>query len=728
MAQTSLPKRRMIVTGALPYANGSIHIGHLVEYLQADIWTRFQKMQGHDCAYMCADDTHGTPIMVKARELGITPEELIARSHKEHFSDFKDFGIEFDLYSSTHSAENKALAEEFYIKMRDGGHTATREIQQLYCTHDKMFLPDRFVKGTCPVCSSNDQYGDSCDKCGSTYSPAELKSPHCSICGTPPVFRASEHVFFKLNDFHAFLREWVPEHTQKDVSAKLLEWFNEDLRDWDISRDAPYFGFEIPGFPGKYFYVWLDAPIGYVSATLQWCQANGRDFASYWRDKKVDGKTESPADIPAEIYHFIGKDITYFHCLFWPAMLKAAGFKLPTQVFVHGHLTVNGEKMSKSKGTSITARTYLNHLDPMYLRYYYACKINSTVGDIDLNITDFVNRVNSDLIGKITNLASRGAQMLVKRAAAMLGDLPDDGRALVEHAQSRSELIAAHYEGRDYAKAITEIRDLADQANQYFDAKAPWTLIKTDLEATRGVLTTTLNLFRLLAIYLKPVLPAYSEKVAQLLNEGSYAWGDAQKVIENTRVCDYEHLATRVEIEKFEQIIADSRPPETEVKSETPKNKQTKSTKAVPSKTASSASPGTSASIPAAAPRAADSPPDRPVGAPVETTLIDFEDFAKIDLRIARILEAEEIKEADKLLRLKIDLGPMGQRQIIAGIKSAYRAQDLIGRHTIVVANLKPRKMKFGISEGMVLAAGPGGSELYILSPDEGAVAGQKVK
>lgn len=677
-------QRRIVATAALPYANGKIHIGHLVEYLQADYWTRFQKMRGHDCAYICASDTHGTPVMVKARELGLEPETFVAKAHEENFKDFSDFGVGFDIFSSTNSVENRQFAEEFYIKMRDQGHTEIRSIQQLYCNKDQMFLPDRFVKGTCPVCKSVDQYGDSCDKCGSTYSPSDLESPRCALCGTTPVEKGSDHVFFKLNNFKEFVQDWMPKHTSKDVSSKLLEWFEQDLRDWDISRDAPYFGFEIPGLKGKYFYVWLDAPIGYVSSTQVWAKQTGRDFDSIWRRGDE-----------AEVYHFIGKDITYFHCIFWPAMLKAAGFRRPNNVFVHGHLTVNGEKMSKSKGTSIFARTYLNHLDPMYLRYYYACKLNASVSDLDLSGTDFVNRVNSDLIGKITNLGSRGAQMLKKRIDGKLAPIPVDARALVSKAQAKSEEIAEHYENREFAKAITEIRELAEDCNRYFDEKAPWNLIKDDVEGTRAVLTATLNVFRILAIYLKPVLPDYADKVAKLMNEKPYAWSDAQKLLESGVISDYEHLATRIEPGKFEKIIEDSKPAETPVTTAPP----------APAKTAKAA--------------------PAPATAPTE---IDFEEFARTDLRIAKIIEAEEIAEADKLLRLKVDLGEMGQRQIIAGIKAAYKAEDLVGRLTVIVANLKPRKMKFGMSEGMVLAAGPGGKDLFILSPDSGAQPGQKVK
>ncbi|RYZ68920.1 MAG: methionine--tRNA ligase, partial [Proteobacteria bacterium] len=487
-------------TSALPYANGSIHIGHLVEYIQTDIWTRYQKMCGHDCVYVCAADTHGTPIMMKARELGVKPEDFVIGQQAEQAKDFKDFGVDFDIYSSTNSEENRILSEEVYTKMRDAGHTLVKPVKQLYCDHDKMFLPDRFVKGTCPNCGSPDQYGDSCDKCGATYAPTELKGPYCATCRSTPVERSSDHILFKLNDFREFLKEWMPQHTQKEVAAKLMEWFEGDLRDWDISRDAPYFGFEIPGFKEKYFYVWIDAPIGYIASTWQWCKQNGKKFEDYWKNEET------------EIYHFIGKDITYFHLLFWPAMLKSTDFKMPTQVFVHGHLTVNGEKMSKSKGTSIKARTYLNHLDPMYLRYYYASKLTSRVDDLDLNVTDFVNRVNSDLVGKITNLGSRGAQMLKKRIDGKLGSLSSagaagaasGGEALVRSAQAKADAIGLLYEAREYARALNEIREIADETNRYFDEKAPWNMIKEDVEGTRAVLTATLNIFRLLAIYLKP--------------------------------------------------------------------------------------------------------------------------------------------------------------------------------------------------------------------------------
>lgn len=678
-----MQKRRIVATGALPYANGPIHIGHLVEYLQVDFWTRFQKMRGHECLYICADDTHGTPIMVKARELGVTPEAYIAQSKIDHLRDFNDFGIEFDYFGSTNDPENKVLAEAFYEKMREAGHTEVRDIEQLYCDHDKMFLPDRFVKGTCPVCAAKDQYGDSCDVCGSTYATTELKEPRCSICATPPVQRKSSHVFFKLDHFRDFLNEWVPKHTSSEVANKLKEWTAGELRDWDISRDKPYFGFEIPGLKDKFFYVWVDAPIGYISSTWNWCKQNGKDLKDYW---------QNPA---TENYHFIGKDIVYFHCLFWPAMLKTAGYNLPREVFVHGMLTVNGEKMSKSKGTSVTARKYLEHLDPMYLRYYYACKINGNLHDVDLNLEDFAGRVNSDLIGKITNLGSRGGQMLSKRLDGRMGILTGEALKLVELAKSKSEEVAGHYEKRDFGKALTEIRALADEANRYFDERAPWKLINTDPEATREVLTSILNVFRLLSIYLAPVLPKYADRVAKLMNEKTYVWGDVARTLTNHQIGEYEHLAVRIELPKIQKMIEESKvidpKANTTVKATTDK-------------------------------------PAPKVDASAKPAEIEIDDFMKVDLRIAKIISAEEVEGADKLLRLKVDLGELGERQIIAGIKAAYAPATLVGRLTIVVANLKPRQMKFGMSEGMVLAAGPGGKDLFILSPDSGAQAGQKVK
>lgn len=683
-------KRKILITCALPYANGYIHLGHLVEYLQADFWARFQNMRGNECVFICADDTHGTPIMVKAREMKITPEALIAQSYKEHTQDFADFQVQFSHFGSTNSEENRLLCEYFYKKMQEGNHTRTQTIQQLYCNHDKMFLPDRFVKGTCPKCGAKEQYGDSCDVCGSTYSPSDMKEVHCSMCGNTPVLKDSDSIFFKLNDFKAYLEEWIPKHCSSEISKKMLEWFNEDLKDLDISRDEPYFGFAIPGTNNKkFFYVWVDAPMGYMSTTEQWAKNQGKTLKDIWQDPS------------REIYHFIGKDIARFHTIFWPAFLKAAEFRSPNQVFVHGHLMVNGEKMSKSKGTFIAARTYLNHLNPEYLRYYYSTKLNSSVDDIDLNLEDFTGRVNSELVGKITNLGSRGGQMLKKKMDGVMSVPDAEGKKLIEHAQKTGESIAAHYEARDFAKALTEIRGLADDANKYFDEKAPWKTIDTDPAGTKEVITTTLNMFRLLAIYLKPVLPYYSDKVAKLLNESSYQWSDLNKVLTNCPINDYEHLATRIEADKVKAMIEEGKKINEELQAA--------------KKAASTAAPK------AAAPAATAAAEARPAE-------IEFADFDKVDLRIGQIIEAEEIKEADKLLRLKVDIGEGQIRQIISGIKAAYKAEQMVGRKVLVCVNLKPRKMKFGMSEGMILAAGTGGSDLFVLSADEGAQVGQRVK
>lgn len=687
---SSLPeKRKILMTCALPYANGPIHLGHMLEHIEADIFARFQKMRGHECVFVCADDTHGTPIMIKAREQKITPEQLIAKSHDEHVKDFADFSIAFDHYGSTNSQENKALCELFYERFHKKGHTAKKPIEQLYCDHDKMFLPDRFVKGTCPRCGTKDQYGDSCDSCGATYSPNELKEPGCSICGTRPVKKSSDHIFFKLNDFKTYLMDWLPKHTAPEVSKKMMEWFNEDLRDWDISRDEPYFGFSIPGEPGKYFYVWVDAPMGYVSTADQWAKKNGRTLAEFWGE-----------NAGAELYHFIGKDIVYFHTLFWPALLKSADFKSPTNVFVHGHVMVNGEKMSKSKGTFISARVYLNHLDPQFLRYYYATKINGTIDDLDLNFGDFSSRVNSDLVGKIVNLASRGAQMLSKKIDGQMSTPDAVGATLLQNILDQGDQVAKYYDTRDFAKATTLIREMAEQTNKYFDDKAPWKTLEADPAGTKQVLTTTLNAFRRIAIYLKPVLPKMAEQVANLLNEKPYQWSDLSKVLTNQKINDYAHLAQRVEADKITAMIEEQK-----------------------SIYASMAPAKKSAPTPqASASKASTTDTNEKPGE------IEFDDFMKVDLRVGKVIEAEEIKEADKLLRLKVEIAPGETKQIIAGIKSAYSPEKILGRQVLICANLKPRKMKFGLSEGMVLAAGDGGSDLFIFSPDSGAKTGSRAK
>ena len=662
-------KRKILVTSALPYANGDIHLGHLVEYLQTDFWVRFQKMRGHECRYMCADDTHGTPIMISARSQGVSPEEIVSRFHQRHVKDFNDFKIEFDNYYTTNSPENRELSEQIYHEMVKGGHIEERPIRQLYCDHDTMFLPDRFVRGTCPSCSTPDQYGDSCDSCSATYNPTELKDPRCVICGNAPVERESMHIFFKLNNFRGFLKDWVRDHTSKEIANKLDEWLKEDLRDWDISRDAPYFGFQIPGHKDKYFYVWLDAPVGYISATKNWCDKNERDFLEFWRNEGT------------ELYHFIGKDIVYFHTLFWPAMLSLAGFKTPDQVFVHGFLTVNGEKMSKSKGTFIKARTYLDHLDPMYLRYYYACKLGSSVEDVDLSMDDFVNRVNAELIGKITNLASRSIQMLAK-IGPVTGTLSGDGLALVKKIQSKSDKIAEHYENRNFNKAMMEIRALSEDANKYVDDNEPWKIIGNEPEKTRDILTAVINAFRLLAIYLKPVLPFYVKKVEELLREKPYSWSSVGGLLEKHEIGAYSHLAQRIGKEAVEAIIASS--------------------------------------------READIPTKEATMTEETTPHIEYDDFARVELRVAEVIRAEDVEGADKLLKLTISLGAE-ERTIFAGIKKQYKPEELAGRHIIVVANLKPRKMKFGLSEGMLLAAVGEDGGVRLLAPDSGAKAGDKV-
>ena len=677
-------KRDIILTSALPYANGHIHIGHLVEYLLGDFWSRFQKMRGHNCLYICADDTHGTPIMISAKEKGITPKELIAGFQKDHERDFAAFDIEFDNYSSTDTEKNRQLATEFFEKIKAHNMIEERTLEQAYCEHDKMFLPDRFVKGTCPKCGAKDQYGDSCDHCSATYATTELVDGSCTICGNSPVSRQTNHLFFTLNKHKDFLEKWVPNHTSKEVSNKLAEWLSEDLQDWCISRDEPYFGFEIKGYPGKYFYVWLDAPIGYISSTALWCEKNGKKLLDVWNEN-------------TEIYHNIGKDIIYFHGLFWPAMLKTAGYATPKSLFVHGMLTVNGVKMSKSKGTFINASTYLKHLSKDYLRYYFAAKISNNISDFDLNFEDFAGRVNSDLIGKITNVASRGATMLHKLDGT-LGKIDSDARHLIEKAEQLGEVIAEHYENRNFSKAVTQIRVIADDANKYFDEHEPWKLIKKDPEKTKMVLTTILNLFRKMAIYLKPILPSYAQKVEKLFKEPAYTWDDAAKFLENREIEPFKHLMKRLDPKNIEAIVDETKKAAKKSDKEKSKNKKKQKGEKEAAKAKKSD----------------------------QGKQIEFSDFMKVDLRIAKILEAEAIEGADKLLRVTVDLGA-NKRQIIAGIKTAYNPEDLIGRLTVVVANLKPKKMRFGESNGMILAAGEGGKELFLLSPDAGAKPGDRV-
>jgi methionyl-tRNA synthetase len=664
-------QRKILVTSALPYVNGSPHMGHLVEYIQTDIWVRFQKLRGHECIYVCASDAHGTPIMLKARELGITPEQLTAGYSKEFVDDFSDFGIEFDNFHTTHSPENEAIVGAIYSALRDSGDIYTRTIEQSYDEKEGMFLPDRFVRGTCPRCKTEDQYGDACENCGATYSPEDLIDPVSVLSGTTPIKRESEHYFFKLSEYEDRLRQWMSNATlDKNVTAKLDEWFEAGLRDWDISRDAPYFGFQIPGTDDKYFYVWLDAPVGYMASFKNLCdRVDSLDFDDYWKPGS-----------DAEVYHFIGKDIMYFHTLFWPAVLQGAGFRAPTSVFAHGFLTVNGQKMSKSRGTFIMARTYLDNLNPEFLRYYYAAKLGPTIEDIDLNFEDFVARVNSDLVGKLINIASRCAGFISKRFDGKLAESLPDPELFKEFADA-AEIIAEHFEQREYSKAMRQIMALADKANRYIDENKPWIMIKDEerVAEVQLVCTQGLNMFRSLMIYLSPVIPVVAGDAREYLNENEWTWRDASTPLLGAVLPKFKPLLTRVEPEQVQRVV-----------------EQSQETSPV---------------------AAADSDDDT----------ISIDDFVKVDLRIARIENAEPVDGADKLLALTLNVGDT-TRNVFAGIKAAYKPESLIGRHVIVVANLAPRKMRFGVSEGMVLAAGPGGEEIFLLSPDDGAKPGMRVK
>jgi methionyl-tRNA synthetase len=678
-------KRKILVTSALPYANGSIHLGHLVEYIQTDIWVRFQKMQGHECHYVCADDTHGTPIMLRAQAEGITPETLIERVWHEHRADFDGFHVDFDNYYSTNSDENRELAQNIYRTLRDRAKLiVTKTIEQFYDPEKEMFLPDRFIKGECPKCHALDQYGDSCEACGATYSPTDLINPVSAVSGATPVRKESEHYFFTLGACNDFLKEWTNAgHLQPEAANKMQEWIGGGLQNWDISRDAPYFGFEIPDAPGKYFYVWLDAPVGYMASFKNLCAKKGLDFNAYWGQ-----------DSTAELYHFIGKDILYFHALFWPAMLKFSGHRTPTGVFAHGFLTVNGQKMSKSRGTFITAASYRKHLNPEQLRYYFAAKLNSSIEDIDLSLEDFTARVNSDLIGKYVNIASRSAGFITKRFGGKLGGMAD--LTLPQQLQSAAKDIAAQYEAREYGKALRDIMRLTDLANQYVDDNKPWELAKQEgMEAKlHEACSISLNLFRLLTLYLKPVLPKLAADVEAFLNIAPLQWSDAQELLPAGHAINpYQHLMTRIDPKQVEAMIEENKATLAPAAEHSPARHAEKQAHEIQ---------------------------------PIAET-IGIDDFSKIDLRIAKIVNAEHIEGAEKLLRLTLDIGEENPRTVFAGIKSAYAPEKLIGRHTVMVANLAPRKMKFGLSEGMVLAAsGDGG--LYILSPDEGAKPGMRVK
>ena len=702
-----MSKRRIVVTSALPYANGDIHLGHLVEYVQTDFWVRFQKLRGNECVYICADDTHGTPIMIRARKEGIAPEQLIARSHAVHLKDFTDFQVSFDNYYTTNSPENKELSERIYGETLKQGFIAKKTTPQLYCEHCRMFLPDRFVKGTCPKCGAPNQYGDSCDHCGATYGAEELGSPKCTTCGGTPVVKDSEHLYFELEPQHDYLEKWIPGHTTSDVSNKLLEWFKEPLRGWCISRDAPYFGFEIPGYTDKFFYVWVDAPIGYIASLTNWCKKNGKNVDDYW--PSGDGADAVAAQGP-ELYHFIGKDIIRFHCLFWPGMLHAAGFKGPDKVFVHGFLTVNGEKMSKSKGTFVNARTYLDNLPPEALRYYYAAKLGGTTDDMDLNLTDFVQRVNSDLVGKITNIASRGGQMLQKKLDGRLGALDAEGRALVEKCRAAGETIAQFYEERRFNQVVVEICRLADAANEYFDRREPWKTVKTDAETTRTTLTAALNAFRIIAIYLKPILPAYADKAMKLFGEAEWTWASTGAALENRALGPYEYLASRIDQKQVDAMIAAAteKPADSgEVAHESRASKN----KARNDDVSSSCDGG-----------------DAVATQPALKPEIAFPDFEKLDLRVGVVESCEIVPKSSKLLKFVLDAGALGKRTIFSGIRQAYPdPAALVGKEVVFVANLAPRKMSVGVSEGMILFAGEPGACGGVLQPTSSAGGGVPV-
>ena len=678
-------QRKILVTSALPYANGDIHLGHLMEAIQTDIWVRLQKLRGHDCVWVCADDAHGTAIMLSAEAQGITPQQLIDHVNQQHQKDFAEFLIGYDNFYTTHSEENRHFSESMYKAMDANGHIKRRAIKQLFDPEKNLFLADRYIVGTCPKCKTEDQYGDNCEACGSTYSPSELINPRSAISGAVPVEKESEHFFFDLPAFKGMLQQWTRSGALQDqVANKLSEWLDEELQQWDISRDAPYFGFEIPGAPGKYFYVWVDAPIGYMASFKHYCDREGVDFDSYWQ-----------TDSDAELYHFIGKDIINFHTLFWPAVLTSAGYRTPTAVFAHGFLTVDGTKMSKSRGTFVNARTYLDHLNPEYLRYYLAAKLSAGIDDLDLNLEDFALRVNSDLVGKVVNIASRCASFINKGFDGRLAEQPDN-LELLQGIQSIKAEVTAHFENREYGKAIRLIMAQADKANQYINDKEPWVIAKTDKQSAelQAICSTGINAFRLLLCYLKPVLPAMSEKAEAFLNIEPLQWDDVDHLLTGHRLNKFQPLITRVETDKIQAMIDATQ----------------KAYAAQQEKVASKAAAAATGFEPE----------------------IGFDDFAKIDLRVARILEAKHVEGADKLLALKLDLGPDQNgdtitRQVFSGIKSAYQPAELVGKLTVAVANLQPRKMKFGLSEGMILAAGPGGKEIWLIAPDTGAEPGLRV-
>ena len=676
--------RKILITNALPYANGPLHLGHMVGFMQADIWARFQKLRGHKVTFVGGDDQHGTPIMLGAEKKGISPQQLIDDIEAQHKESLAGFNIGLDNYTGTHHSENQRISAEIYNTLKQRGHIDVRVIKQAFDEEKGMFLPDRYVKGTCPKCKAPDQYGDNCEVCGTTYETTDLIDPYSVLSGKPPIEKESEHFFFKVSEFESMLTQWKDSDAlQPEITNKLEEWFESGLIDWDISRDKPYWGFEIPEAPSKYFYVWLDAPIGYMASHKVHCDKTGDDWHSYWQTDNSD------ADNQTELYHFIGKDIVRFHTLFWPAMLEAVDYRKPNAVFVHGFLQVDGAKMSKSRGTFINAETYLKHLNPEYLRYYFAAKLGNNVVDMDLNLEDFCARVNSDIVGKMVNIASRCAGFIAKRFDGMLASQSAAPELHLEFANA-ADNIAQRYENREFSQAMRDIMALADKANQFIDEHKPWVLIKDEskLDEVQQVCTAGLNAFRSLCIYLKPVLPNLVSEAEVFLDTRSLTWSDLQTPLLGHKINKFKPLMTRIESDSIERMIEESK-------------------QSLEQETALDA--------------------DSPLAKDPISAEINFDEFAKIDLRIAKIVSAEHVDGADKLLQLNLDIGG-DTRNVFAGIKSAYKTEDLVGKLTVMVANLAPRKMRFGLSEGMVLAAGPGGSELFVLSPDDGAQPGMRVK
>ncbi len=673
--------RRILVTAALPYANGSIHIGHMLEYIQTDIWARFQRARGHEVHFAWADDAHGTPIMLHAEKHGLSPEQLIEKMHAEHLQDFDDFGLSYDNFSSTHTSTNRMLVERIWNALKERDVVATRTIEQFFDTERNMFLPDRFIKGGCPRCGAEDQYGDSCEVCGATYEPTELVDPRSVVSGSTPVMKSTEHYFVSLSEFQDSLKSWMRSGAlQDEVANKLEEWFADGLRDWDVTRDAPYFGFRIPNTDDKFFYVWLDAPVGYLGSFHELCERKDMDFEE-WMNPESD----------VEMHHFIGKDIIYFHCLFWPAMLEGAGFRRPDGVYAHGFLTVNGTKMSKSRGTFIMARTWLDHFEPDYLRYYFAAKLGSGLADIDLNLEDFRYRVNSDLVGKLVNIASRSAGFIRKLGGGKLAaELPDP--ELYQRFVAEHDAICADYENRNYHSAVRRIMALADEANRYIAEHQPWVLAKEpgNEEKVIAICTQGLNLFKLLMTWLSPVIPFTADKAGQFLNTRLDEFSTIDQPLLDHEINKFKPLIQRVEEEQTDKLLAASRE-----------------------------------SL-AAAEGSADTAGEKK-GKKEKSNMIQFDEFIKVELRVARIEKAEEVEGADKLLRLDLDLGELGKRQVLAGIRKHYRPEELNGRLTVVVANLEPRKMRFGVSEGMVLAASGDDGRPFLLSPDSGAEPGMRI-